>query len=70
MPGSHGGEEQKLYTDPLYVGAGLLAKGPCQSTLMADASPPSRASPLPHLVFCRVRDWGAPPMICGSGLER
>jgi len=52
------GKKQKLYTDLLYVGAGLLAKGPCQSTSMADVSPLSRASPLPHFGF-----------LSGTGLE-
>jgi hypothetical protein len=52
------GEKQKPYTDLLYVGASLLAKGSCQSTSKVDASPPSRAGSLPHLDFCRARDWG------------
>ncbi|TPG79008.1 hypothetical protein EAH78_10110 [Pseudomonas arsenicoxydans] len=34
------------------VGAGLLAKASCQSTSTLNDTPPSRASPLPHL------NWG------------
>ncbi|EJM58201.1 hypothetical protein PMI28_02376 [Pseudomonas sp. GM48] len=34
------------------VGAGLLAKRPVNSTLLSTDAPHSRASPLPHLIFC------------------
>jgi len=34
------------------VGAGLLAKGPCQSPMMSTDTPPSRASPLPQGDAC------------------
>ncbi|RBC02022.1 hypothetical protein C3E97_010465 [Pseudomonas sp. MWU12-2115] len=33
------------------VGAGLLAKGPCQSTLISFDPPHSRASPLPQGIY-------------------
>ncbi|KAA0980017.1 hypothetical protein E3W21_21830 [Pseudomonas sp. F01002] len=36
--------------DDRHVGAGLLAKALCQSTLMLADIPSSRASPLPHLI--------------------
>ncbi|TPG78508.1 hypothetical protein EAH78_13180 [Pseudomonas arsenicoxydans] len=34
------------------VGAGLLAKAVGQSTSSPSDTPPSRASPLPHLIGC------------------
>ncbi|KAA8737923.1 hypothetical protein FE275_21385 [Pseudomonas koreensis] len=34
------------------MGAGLLAKRPCQSTYNLNDTPPSRASPLPQGVAC------------------
>ncbi|TKK00477.1 hypothetical protein PflCFBP13514_25680 [Pseudomonas fluorescens] len=35
------------------VGAGLLAKAVCQLQNVLTDPPPSRASPLPHLVLCK-----------------
>ncbi len=45
---------QTLHKTP--VGAGLLAKAQCQSPNLSTEPPPSRASPLPHLVLCCLED--------------
>jgi len=67
------------------VGAGLLAKGSCQSLRRVADPPPSRASPLPHLACvprlesgcttrsCRCSTSASTPNTnqnCGSGLAR
>ncbi|PQP02888.1 hypothetical protein C5612_17240 [Pseudomonas frederiksbergensis] len=42
------------------MGAGLLAKAVCQSTLMLNDKSLSRASPLPHGIFCSIRSASLP----------